>query len=792
MYDLSLFRERVRELCRRASPYDDRRKASLSDLAAAIALSRSEFSARLNGAKGAKLTSRDVRAIVRTLAEWAAITTRAEAGELLAMMDCPSFSAAEWAAPPLDQLAVGEAIGEIEAPAAEPVQAVAQHQPEGNRGTVGRREEVAALAAALIEHPCVAIVGVGGVGKSTLAMMYSAGANFAATCWRNLHHNASFADLVAAALARLGQSFNAQHLPRPAEQANYLVDTLRHLAHRSSSPQRGDLLLILNNFESVIGEDGIEEGWRELLELAVVGGLGRSRLLLTSRERSRSRQGQEPYRFHLGGLSLTDSLALLDRLGVSDEPVALEQAVQQAGGHPLALVFLADLIHNEGYTVGELLRLPVWDERIAELLLDIIYRKLPVTLQQTLQYFSVFEQPVAAATVAGMLSPRSVPPGRGGENWGAVRLRQRAEALAGRSLLESRRGLYQAHPLVRGYAYRLLPQADTYHRASADYFRSLYTRDPHTAPPTSVADVQPLLDAFDHNCRAADYAAAYAILRMPLEYMSGDNWLGLSPLLSRWGEYGRLLTMNQRLSAAPEGTLSDAERGGVLSNLGIVAFNLGEYQRAIGYYQQALELAEQAEDVQRKGRVLGNLGNAYRKLGQPQAAIERYREALAIAEQLQDLPAAGAHWGNLGIAYAELGDYGQAVDCYQQALGFAAQVGDMQSKGAYLSSLGRAYHAQSDYATALDYHRQALALARQVGDQRGQGRAWDNIGEEYEALNQPLDALTCYLKAAAILDPLGPAQSEDVHRNLERIEAATPAANWPALYAAAQDDVAGV
>ncbi len=108
MYDLKAFRERVQELYRRARPYDDGRRPTQRDLAEAVNLSAPELSNRLNATKGAKLTARDVKAIVRTLADWEAIYTQAEAQELLDLVECPNFSEAEWGAPPLNRLERGE------------------------------------------------------------------------------------------------------------------------------------------------------------------------------------------------------------------------------------------------------------------------------------------------------------------------------------------------------------------------------------------------------------------------------------------------------------------------------------------------------------------------------------------------------------------------------------------------------------------------------------------------------------------------------------------------------------
>src|SRR5947209_2966934 len=102
--DLTLFREKIREYYSTVpSPYSpDKRKATQADLVTAIHLDPGELSKRLNGKE--PLPPRDVRAIVKTLADWKAITTRAQAIELLDLMSCPHFSRSEWEAEPLSQL----------------------------------------------------------------------------------------------------------------------------------------------------------------------------------------------------------------------------------------------------------------------------------------------------------------------------------------------------------------------------------------------------------------------------------------------------------------------------------------------------------------------------------------------------------------------------------------------------------------------------------------------------------------------------------------------------------------
>lgn len=97
MAELGRFREKVREYRLLVS-------RTQTHLANYLHLDYTELSNRLNATKKARLSHENVRAIVQALAEWGAISTRAQARELLELMDCPYFDEVDWQAPPLSRL----------------------------------------------------------------------------------------------------------------------------------------------------------------------------------------------------------------------------------------------------------------------------------------------------------------------------------------------------------------------------------------------------------------------------------------------------------------------------------------------------------------------------------------------------------------------------------------------------------------------------------------------------------------------------------------------------------------
>jgi transcriptional regulator with XRE-family HTH domain len=80
--------ERFREKVRYYRPLTERTQ---EDLANALGLSPYVLSHKLHGTRNARLTHREVQAIVKMLVEWGAMTRQAEARELLELMDCPDF-----------------------------------------------------------------------------------------------------------------------------------------------------------------------------------------------------------------------------------------------------------------------------------------------------------------------------------------------------------------------------------------------------------------------------------------------------------------------------------------------------------------------------------------------------------------------------------------------------------------------------------------------------------------------------------------------------------------------------
>src|SRR2546423_599536 len=94
------FRLKLKEYLRRGG-------YSQKQLAYELSIHPTLLSNKLNQRNYSNLTYSDVKQIVKTLTKWGALTSQAQALELLALMNMSytSFKPPEWQAPPLAQLA---------------------------------------------------------------------------------------------------------------------------------------------------------------------------------------------------------------------------------------------------------------------------------------------------------------------------------------------------------------------------------------------------------------------------------------------------------------------------------------------------------------------------------------------------------------------------------------------------------------------------------------------------------------------------------------------------------------
>lgn len=130
-------------------------------------------------------------------------------------------------------------------------------------------------------------------------------------------------------------------------------------------------------------------------------------------------------------------------------------------------------------------------------------------------------------------------------------------------------------------------------------------------------------------------------------------------------------------------------------------------------------------------------------------------EALQLAQTLGDLTLKTVAYERLGDAAWAQGDYQQHRAAYEQALTLAQAIGRSQSEVHSLSNLGMNHDMRSEYSRAIHYYQAALVLTRASGDRTTENVIYNNLGVSSALLGDYTQALTYYQETLQISRQLG-------------------------------------
>jgi len=785
MYNLKTFREKVRELYRRSLPYEGTRRPTQRDLAEAIGLDPTELSNRLNGTKGALLTQRDIRAVVLALAEWEAISSQAEASELLALLDCPSFTAAEWQVPPLSDLAPNSATALLALPLGQP----ARNLPTYTSSFIGRKHDLDAVGRLLSDSRLLTLVGSGGIGKTRLALELArqlSGRFAAGVCLVEL---ATLTDpsLVPQAVAKaLGLG----------EQANQPVADMlvRYVSDK-------ELLLVLDNCEHLLA--AVTDLSYQLLRACPT-----LRILATSREKLNT-EGEVVWR--VPALSLPnpqtkvnphtlpryEAVRLFVERATAANPAfrltyanaqAVREVCERLDGIPLALELAAarvslltaeqisTLLHDRFKLLTSGTRTVLPRQQTLAALIAWSYELLTPSEQQLFAQLAVF---VGSCTLEAVLA---VCPSAEGESTLDLLARLLDKSLlvndqagsAHYAMLESIREFALLHLSVAA--------AEELRDRHAAYYLSLAEQAEQELRGEQQTHWLMVLEQAHSNLRAAlNHAlsrkdgtlalrlaarlwrfwyvrghlsegrrwleAALARSGEGASSLRGDALNGASNLAWSLGDYpaaARMIEESLNIHRAQD------DQSGVafaLNSFGNVAASQGDFAKAYACYDEGLQIKRSLGDQQGIAASLNNLGTVAAKLGDPRRAQLLFTESLAIFQELHNKRGIATLLNNLGDMMAELGEYQTARQLQEQSLTLRQELGDRYGIAAVLQSCGTIAFLEQDYANARRYFLESLASRQELSDRYGLVYLLDSLANLAAAVGQSEQAV--YLFAAA-------------------------------------------
>jgi tetratricopeptide (TPR) repeat protein len=194
-----------------------------------------------------------------------------------------------------------------------------------------------------------------------------------------------------------------------------------------------------------------------------------------------------------------------------------------------------------------------------------------------------------------------------------------------------------------------------------------------------------------------------------------------------------------------------------LNNLGSVLLDLGDLSGAKDCFELALRIDETTygPDHPDVANRVNNLGGVLKALGDLAGAKECYERALRIDEACYGLthPNVAIDVNNLGFVLKALGDLVGAKECYERALAILEALDpELPQVATSVNNLGSVLKAMGDLASAKECYERALRI-----DEAAYGLAHpnvaidvNNLGFVLQGLGNLADAKKCYERALDI------------------------------------------
>jgi tetratricopeptide (TPR) repeat protein len=233
------------------------------------------------------------------------------------------------------------------------------------------------------------------------------------------------------------------------------------------------------------------------------------------------------------------------------------------------------------------------------------------------------------------------------------------------------------------------------------------------------------------------------------------------------GQYEKALALRESVLAIRESALGPDHPDTVaaLSNMASAYWRLGRHRDALPLDQRALQITETAlgPDHPDTATSLDNLAVTFRALGQADKALPLQQRALQITEAAlgPDHPDTATRLGNLASTYRALGQAGQALPLHQRALQITETVlgPDHPSTATRLNNLALTYRDLGRPDEALPLQQRALQITETVlgPDHPTTATRLNNLAATYRALRQAGQALPLQQRALQITEAaLGP------------------------------------
>lgn len=230
---------------------------------------------------------------------------------------------------------------------------------------------------------------------------------------------------------------------------------------------------------------------------------------------------------------------------------------------------------------------------------------------------------------------------------------------------------------------------------------------------------------------------------------------GIATLALRQGDLATATTAAGQSLACFREAADERGMAGALTILGSAAFERNEYDGAIAHYTRSLALARDLGDRRGIAVALHNLGRAERFRGNYERASAYYRESEALDREIGAIEQLARVLGNQGHMARDRGDLARARPLIEQSLALYLQMGERRGTGIVLAQMAMIACDTGDLATARGYAERSMTIRREIDDRWGIAQSHVVLGDIARAADDRAHAWTRYREGLATYAEIG-------------------------------------
>ncbi len=188
---------------------------------------------------------------------------------------------------------------------------------------------------------------------------------------------------------------------------------------------------------------------------------------------------------------------------------------------------------------------------------------------------------------------------------------------------------------------------------------------------------------------------------------------------------------------------------------GLLATGQGAYTEARPLHEESLRIFRELGDRQGMAHALHGLGRVAEGQGDYVSARPLFEESLTIIRERGDRRGMAVAFIDLAWVAQEQGDYAAARSLAEESLAICRELGDTRLVGATLHVLSWVAKGEGDYAVAQSLLEESVAIFRKVGDQRAMADCFRGLGLVAEGRGNYPEAQRLYEESLEIFRELG-------------------------------------